>query len=189
MFKMLLVITAMIPAAAAGVSQPAPFACWVHGSTAQRQSPLDSAGVEIGGTTVKVCYGRPSARSRKIMGGLVPFGESWRLGANEATTISVPFAAEIAGVQVPAGAYTLYAIPGESSWKIVVNRSTERWGIPIDAGVRAKDVGAGTVSIEKLSEPVETLTLKFEPPQGSTTNLVIEWEKTRVRIPLRRVDG
>src|SRR5206468_12789508 len=67
---------------------------------------LDSATVEIGGATLKVCYGRPSARGRKIMGGLVPFGEPWRLGANEATTIHVPFAAELAGVRVGAGTYT-----------------------------------------------------------------------------------
>jgi hypothetical protein len=187
--QVLLVLTTMMAAASAGVSQPAPFACWVRGSTAQRPSPLDSATVDIDGTTVKVCYGRPSARSRTIMGGLVPFGEPWRLGANEATSISVPFAAEIAGVPVPPGAYSLYAIPGESSWKIVVNRATARWGIPIDAGVRARDVGAGTVSVEKLKAGVETLTLSFDPPTGSTTDLVIDWETTRVRIPLRRVGG
>jgi hypothetical protein len=121
------------------------------------------------------------------MGGLVPFGEPWRLGANEATTIDVPFAAEIAGVRVPAGTYTLYAVPSASSWQIVVNRGTKRWGIPIDSAVRTQDVGVGTVSVEKLANAVETLTLAFAPPAGSTTDLVIEWEQTRVRVPVRRL--
>ncbi len=192
MRSMLLVTTVIITAPAPGVNQPAPAACWIQGpanQVARRASPLDSATAEIGGARALVCYGRPSARSRKIMGGLVPFGEAWRLGANEATTISVPFAAEIAGVRVPPGAYSLYAIPGESSWRIVVNRGAKRWGIPIDAGVRAQDVGTGTAKVEKVNEYVEQLTLKFEPPQGTATELVVEWEKTRVRIPVRRVES
>ena len=186
----LLLIAVMIPAAPPGASQAAPFTCWIRGSAnelARRPSPLDSATVEIGGATLKVCYGRPSARGRKIMGGLVPFGEPWRLGANEATTIHVPFAAELAGVRVGAGTYTLYTIPGESRWQIVVNRGVQRWGVPIDEQVRAQDVGSGTVSVERLDQPVETLTLKLAPTTASTTELVVEWEKTRVRIPVRRV--
>lgn len=185
----LLVAAALITGPAPSVSQAAPFMCWIRGSAgrlAERSSPLDSTAVEIGGATVKLCYGRPSARGRQILGGLVPFGEPWRLGANEATTVHVPFAAEIAGVRVGPGAYTLYAIPGESSWRIAVNRGAQRWGVPIDEQVRAQDVGTGTVNVETLNEQVETLTLKFAPPQGSTTELVVEWEKTRVRIPVRR---
>ena len=188
----LLLVTVMSAAAAPLVRQAAPFACWIRGAPdqlARRPSPLDSSVVEIGGATVKLCYGRPSARGRQIMGGLVPFGEPWRLGANEATTIHVPFAAEIAGVRVGPGAYTLYAIPGESSWRIVVNRGAERWGVPIDEQVRAQDVGTGTANVEKLNEPVETLTLRFAPARGSTTELVIEWERTRVRVPVRRSGG
>ncbi|PYP70944.1 MAG: hypothetical protein DMD36_05075 [Gemmatimonadetes bacterium] len=182
----------MLAAAPPGSSQAAPFTCWIRGAAdqlAQRQSPLDSTAVEMAGATVKVCYGRPSARGRKIMGGLVPFGEPWRLGANEATTIHVPFAAELAGVRVGAGTYTLYTIPGESRWQIAVNRGVQRWGVPIDEPVRAQDVGAGTVAVEKLDKDVETLTLKFAPVTegGGATELVVEWEKTRVRIPVRRV--
>jgi len=181
----------ILAAAPPGSSRAAPFTCWIRGAAdqlAQRQSPLDSTAVEMSGATVKVCYGRPSARGRKIMGGLVPFGEPWRLGANEATTIYVPFAAELAGVRVGAGTYTLYTIPGESRWQIAVNRGVQRWGVPIDEPVRAQDVGAGTVAVEKLDKDVEALTLKFAPVTegGSATELVVEWEKTRVRIPLRR---
>jgi len=135
---------------------------------------------------MKLCYSRPSARGRKIMGGVVPLDEPWRLGANEATSINVPVLAEIAGVRVTPGTYTLYAIPGASKWQIVVNRGVQRWGVPIDKEVRTGDVGVGTVTTESLGAPVETLTLKFAPAGGNATELVLEWEKTRVRIPIRR---
>jgi hypothetical protein len=123
------------------------------------------------------------------MGELVPFDRPWRLGANEATSIELPFAAELAGVRVPAGTYSLYAIPGASSWQVVVNRGVERWGIPLNDDVRAKDVGAGRVTTEAVATPVETLTLSFAPATANATELVVEWEKTRVRIPIRRTSG
>ena len=167
-------------------------ACWIRGpadGAAKRPSPLDSATVQVGAATLKVCYSRPAARGRKIVGGLVPFDEPWRLGANEATSITVPFAAEIAGVKVTPGTYSVYVIPGAASWTIAVNRDVERWGIPIDAAVRAHDVGTGRANPEALAAPVETLTLRFAPAAGDATELIVEWEKTRVRIPIRRVTG
>ncbi len=164
--------------------------CWRRGdpaALARRPSPPDSAVATVDGATIKVCYSRPSARGRTIMGGLVPYGEPWRLGANEATGIHLPFAAEIAGVRVEPGSYSLYAIPGETQWTVVVNRSVQRWGIPIDDGVRAQDVGRGTVTAERLDQHVEQLTLRFSPGGSGTTELVVEWEHTRVRIPIRKV--
>jgi len=189
MRSILLIAGLTLAQAQAGSSQAAPFTCWIRGPAdklAERASPLDSIAVQIGGGTMKLCYSRPAARGRKIMGGVVPFNEPWRLGANEATSIRVPFAGEIAGVRVEPGTYTLYAIPAASKWQIVVNRGVQRWGVPIDNEVRAKDVGAGTVTTESLGAPVETLTLKFSPAAGNATELVLEWEKTRVRIPIRR---
>ena len=189
MRSILLIAGLTLAQAQAGSSQAAPFTCWIRGPAdklAERASPLDSIAVQIGGGTMKLCYSRPAARGRKIMGGVVPFNEPWRLGANEATSIRVPFAGEIAGVRVEPGTYTLYAIPAASKWQIVVNRGVQRWGVPIDNEVRAKDVGAGTVTAESLGAPVETLTLKFSPAAGNATELVLEWEKTRVRIPIRR---
>jgi len=187
----LLIATLTLAQAQPGDGQ-APFTCWIRGSTdklAERASPLDSIATQIGGGTMKLCYSRPSARGRKIMGGLVPFDQPWRLGANEATSISVPFPAEIAGVRVKPGTYTLYAIPGASKWQIVTNRAVQRWGVPINSEVRAGDAGAGAVATESLGAPVETLTLKFAPAAGDATELVVEWERTRVRIPIRRISG
>jgi len=192
MRSILLIATLTLAQAQAANNQAAPVTCWIRGPAdklAERPSPLDSIAVQVGSGTIKLCYSRPSARGRKVMGGLVPFDQPWRLGANEATSIHVPFPAEIAGVRVEPGPYTLYVIPGASSWQIVVNRGVQRWGVPIDDEVRARDVGAGRVTPEPLGAPVETLTLKFAPAAGNATELVLEWEKTRVRIPIRRTSG
>jgi Protein of unknown function (DUF2911) len=192
MRMILLIATLTLAQAQAGNGQAGPATCWIRGPAdklAERPSSLDSTAVQLGGGTIKVCYSRPSARGRKVMGGLVPFDEPWRLGANEATSIYVSFPTQIAGVRVEPGTYTLYAIPGASKWQIVVNRRVRRWGVPIDKDVRAGDVGAGTVTTESLGAPVETLTLKLAPAAGSATELVVEWEQTRVRIPIRRSSG
>ena len=162
--------------------------CWVRGSRASlssRASPLDSVVARLGGAEVKVCYGRPSARGRAIMGGLVPFSEPWRLGANEATTIHLPVAARFGDVALKPGVYSLYAIPAPSNWQIVVNETAERWGIPIDGAVRAHDVGSVTVPSERTDAPVETLTMRLEPAGADALALVVEWERTRVRVTLK----
>jgi len=166
--------------------------CWIRGTPERlpaRTSALDSTSAVVGGDTIKVCYSRPSARGREIMGGLVPYGTPWRLGANEATSIHVPFAASIAGIAVEPGSYSLYTIPGAQEWTIAVNRGVQRWGIPIDSSVTVQDVGRGTVRAERLETPVETLTLALEPRGAGGADLVISWERTRVRVPIERRGG
>jgi hypothetical protein len=171
------------------IDVPANDACWTRASHAElstRPSPLDSAVGRLGTAELKVCYGRPSARGRVIMGGLVPFGERWRLGANEATTLHVPVAVRFGDVTLKPGVYSLYAIPGPKSWKIVVNDSATRWGIPINASVQAHDVGVVTGPSEPADAPIEMLTIRLEPAGATDLALVIEWERTRVRVPVRR---
>ncbi|MGH7540292.1 MAG: DUF2911 domain-containing protein [Gemmatimonadota bacterium] len=154
-----------------------------------RASPPDSATVELGGQTVKLCYSAPSMRGRTIMGDLVPYGEPWRMGANEPTTLHVPFAAEVGTVRVEPGSYALYAVPGESEWTIVVNAAPDRWGIPIDEEVRAQDVGSFAVQPEALEQPVERLAIRMEPGEGGAANVVVEWANTRVSFPIRPAEG
>jgi hypothetical protein len=120
---------------------------------------------------------------------LVPYGQPWRLGANEPTTLHVPFAADIAGVRVEPGSYSLYVVASEKTWEVHVNRAVNRWGIPIDAAVQVQDVGKATVPVEQVTSPVEVLTLSFASPSGNGTELVVEWEKLKVRIPIRRISG
>src|ERR671918_1549061 len=145
-----------------------------------RQSPLDSLTFTVAKQTVKVCYGRPSARGRTMIGGKgVPYGKLWRTGANEPTVIFAPVALEIAGVKVPPGKYSLYSVPGQKEWEIIVNRSTSQWGHENEytKAVEAQEVGRGKVPAEKLSAPVESFTISPEPASGETQRLVLAWEK------------
>ena len=163
--------------------------CWTRAASAElssRASLLDSAVARLGDAEIKVCYSRPSARGRVIMGKLVPFGEPWRLGANEATTLHVPVAVRFGDLTLKPGVYSLYAIPGAKNWQIVVNESANRWGIPINAAVRGHDVGPVPATSETMDAPVETLTMRLEPTSDGALALVTEWERTRVRVPVQR---
>jgi hypothetical protein len=157
-----------------------------------RQSPLDSLTFTVAKQTVKVCYGRPSARGRTMIGGKgVPYGKLWRTGANEPTVIFTPIALEIAGVKVPPGKYSLYTVPGEKEWQIIVNRSTSQWGHEnsYTKEVEAQEVGRGKVPAEKLSAPMETFSISADPATGETRRLVLTWETTRVAIPIKAAPG
>ncbi len=149
---------------------------------AQRASPLDSISFEVDGAQVKVCYGRPSANSRTMIGGAsVPYGSLWRTGANEPTIIRTPVPLSIAGVDVPAGTYSLYSVPNQDSWDIIVNRSYSQWGHErqYTAEVAAQEVGRGSATSEAMSDHVETFTVLARDGY-----IVFEWETTRVLIPV-----
>ena len=152
-----------------------------------RASPYDSTTISIGGQSAKICYGRPSARGRTMIGGdAVPYGRLWRTGANEPTTLHLPVAAEIAGVRVEPGSYTLYTMPGLEQWVVILNRSTTQWGHEsrYTDEVRAQEVGRGMAPVSRTSAPVETFTIRSEPAADGAS-LILEWENTRVAIPIR----
>lgn len=152
-----------------------------------RSSPYDSTVVALGDAEALVCYGRPSMRGRTIFGDLVPYDQLWRTGANEPTTIHLPVAATIAGIAVEPGSYSIYTIPGRVEWTVIVNRSTSQWGIEnqYTAEIEAQDVGRATVPAEQADAPVETFEIRAEPNGASGSNLVLEWENARVRIPIQ----
>ncbi len=106
------------------------------------------------------------------------------MGADEATALHVTFPAQIAGVAVDPGVYSLMAIPGPDSWEIIVNRNAERWGIPITDEVRSEDVGTGTVTPESMDSAVEQMGYRFEEDGPNSATLYLEWENTRVPIPI-----
>ncbi|MEO8881482.1 MAG: DUF2911 domain-containing protein [Gemmatimonadaceae bacterium] len=163
--------------------------CWFQPKSQDptiRASKHDSTSVALDGGTVKICYGRPNVRGRPIMGGLVPYDQPWRLGADEATAIYVPFRAKIAGVKVEPGWYSLYVIPTAKEWQIVVNSDAKRWGVDIDAKVRAKDVGTGTVPSAKNAAPVEALTIALSKDSPSKATIDVQWADTEVRIPVEK---
>jgi hypothetical protein len=107
------------------------------------------------------------------------------MGANEPTTLHLPFPVRVGSVDLSPGSYSLYAIPGRDAWTIVVNGNPDRWGEPIGADVRAADIGSFSVTPEP-SGHIETLTFGFQaagPGQGA---LVYRWEGTALSIPIER---
>ena len=155
-----------------------------------RKSPLDSVSFTVAKQTVKVCYGRPSSRGRVMVGGKnVPYGKLWRTGANEPTIFFTPVRLTVAGLRVAPGVYSLYTVPRPHEWEIIVNRSTSQWGKEdrYTDQVKAQEIGRAKVKSESLTAPIETFTIRAEPAGDNAASLVLEWEKTRVKIPIRAV--
>lgn len=179
-----LILTVQPAAAQSGPS------CFLSDATAEeaaeRASPLDSASVNLGGDVAKICYGAPSARGREIMGGLVPFDQPWRAGANEATALYLTFPAAVGDLELDPGSYSLYTIPGEESWEVVLNSNHERWGVPIDPSVRSDDLGIVTVTPEPTDQMVEQMRFRWETRGENRADLVLEWENTRIRLPVEK---
>lgn len=151
-----------------------------------RASPLESQQIRFAGGHAKLCYGRPSLRGREMLGGeAVPYGRLWRTGANEPTTLHVDLPVELGGLYLEPGSYSLYSVPGERSWELVVNRSTRQWGLEslYDDAVALQEVGRVRVPAESLTQPVETLTIRPVPGGGDRWTLQLEWQRTRLRIP------
>ncbi len=187
-----LALTALMAPPLAPATQAADTACQVllpnDVPVEGRKSPLDSLTFTVAKRPVKVCYGRPSSRGRTMIGGAaVPYGRLWRTGANEPTILFAPVALTVAGIAVPPGKYSLYSVPGATEWEIIVNRSTAQWGEESNytPEVQKQEVGRAKVKSETVKAPIETFTLRSEGA-GSGATLVLEWEKTRVRIPVKR---
>jgi hypothetical protein len=155
---------------------------------APRLSPLATLDIPLSNGSARLCYGRPSARGRPIYGALVPFGEYWRLGANEPTRLYVNRLVSLGGLELPAGRYSLYALPGPGRWTVHVTRSTVHWGNDISASVRSQDVGSFELEPVAIDVPVETLTVHPEQ-RGDSTMLHFDWATTRVTLPLVQVEG
>jgi hypothetical protein len=153
----------------------------------RRPSPLDSLTFPVSGHPVKICYGRPAARGRTMIGGTaVPFGQVWRTGANETTKLITPVPLSVGGIEVPAGMFALYAVPGEAEWEIIVNRSYEQWGRENNytEEIQKQELGRARVTVERVVDAIERFTIRAEPQADGSANLVLEWETTRVRVPV-----
>jgi hypothetical protein len=153
-------------------------------------SPPGEESLTTGGMTVTVKYSRPSVRGRLIFGtkdqeALQPFGEYWRLGANEATEISFNRNILFNGSPVNAGTYRMYAIPGENSFEMVLNTQVGESGS--NAPDEEKDVLRTKVQTQRTSSPVEQFTISLAP-QNEGMQMVFEWSDTRWVVPIRAAD-
>jgi hypothetical protein len=128
------------------------------------------------GKTIHVDYSSPRMRGRKIFGGLVSYGEVWRAGANEATTLVIDADVNIGGKTVPAGSYTLFVLPKEDGWTLIVSKDTGEWGIPYPG--EADDFVRVPMKVSKLDSPVENFTIAFDHDGGACT-LKMGWATTQ----------
>lgn len=138
-------------------------------------SPAAVANVTLVGKAIKIDYNSPSMRGRKIMGGLVPYGEVWRTGANPATTFITAANLKIGTLDVPAGTYTLYTLPSASQWLLIVNKQTGQWGTVYN---KDQDLGRTPMQSKTLPAPQEKMSITFENTSGNTTELHVKWETT-----------
>ena len=160
-------------------------------------SPADSVRATIAGTQIAIDYSRPSMRGRKIFGGLVPWNQVWRTGANAATRFTTSADLVMGGKTVPKGSYTLWTLPSPTGWKLVVNTQTRApcegsaCTLPTRAPLWGTDYSADSdlvrldLDVEPLAHPVERFVITVEP-RGKGGVLAMEWETTRVSIPFTR---
>ncbi|WP_037325265.1 DUF2911 domain-containing protein [Salinimicrobium terrae] len=150
-------------------------------------SPEDTVEFSSGDLQLEVFYNRPYKKNRQIFGGLVPYNEVWRTGANEATTFYTSKDILVDGSLLPAGTYTLWTIPQEESWKIIFNSEMYPWGITADklpSRVAEYDVLTLEVPVRTLKNPLEQFTIFFEEQQD-LINFNLAWDQTLVRVPIK----
>lgn len=150
--------------------------------TAPAPSPSASFKQKVGFTDIEVSYARPSARGRQIFGGLVPYGEVWRTGANTATKVTFSTAVKIGGQPLAAGSYALYSVPGKNEWTVIFNKVTGEWGAY--AYKQENDALRVTAKAVNLSQAVETFTIEINDIKTESATLNLVWEKTRVPVTI-----
>jgi hypothetical protein len=147
-----------------------------------KPSPATSASCDLGGgKTIKTDYSSPRAKGRKIYGGLVPFGEVWRTGANAATTFVTSSDVVVGGKTVPGGSYTIFTVPTADKWTLIVNKKTGEWGIPYK--YESDELARVDMKVSKLPSPVENFTIAYEK-SGSGCTMNIDWETTRASVDI-----
>src|SRR5437588_5238408 len=145
-------------------------------------SPPDSIKTSVAGAAVAVRYSRPSTRGRAIFGNVVPWNQVWRTGANQATVFETSADLVMAGTPVPAGKYSLWTLPSQSGWKLIVNKNTGQWGTDYNAQY---DLARVDMAVEQLSQPVEHVKIALYG-YGKDGMLALSWERTMASIAFRR---
>lgn len=146
----------------------------------KRPSPPAQAQCKFSdGKTITVDYSSPRAKGRKIFGELVPYGQVWRTGANDATTFVTTTASSAEGKDIPAGNYTIFTVPEQNKWTLIVNKKTGEWGIPYK--YESEELARIPMSVSKTSGPVENFTISFDQG-GSTCTMKLSWEETQASV-------
>jgi len=148
----------------------------------KRPSPPAQAQCKFAdGKTVKSDYSSPRMKGRKIFGGLVPYGQVWRTGANDATTLVTDTNLRIGDKDVPTGSYTIFTIPNADKWTLVISKKTGEWGIPYPG--QGEDFTRVDMRVSQLPSPVENFTIGFDQT-GTTCVMHLDWETTRAAVDI-----
>lgn len=157
-------------------------AMWPSHSKAQNMaSPPASASVTIAGKKIGVDYYAPSARGRKIMGGLVPFDEVWCTGANWATKITSEADLQVGDLRLPKGSYSIWTLPTAHGWTLIINKETGQFHLDYR---QSMDFGRTKMNVTALTTPVETFRIDLRAEGGNKGTLALLWEKTEASIPI-----
>ena len=148
-----------------------------------RRSPIAISSIRLNQSYVKVVYGQPYRDGRTIFGDWEPYGEVWRTGANEATEITITKTILMDGNQILPGTYSLFTIPNEDSWTIILNRELGLWGA-FDYKPEMDYLRFDIPTVE-LKEEVEVFTISFTELQNSVSTMSMQWDMTGVEIPIR----
>jgi hypothetical protein len=150
----------------------------------QRPSPPAQAKCDLGGgKTLTIDYSSPRAKGRKIMGDLVPYGQVWRAGANEATTFVTDSDLNVGGTTVPAGSYTIFTVPQQDKWSLVISKKTGEWGTAYPGP--SNDLARIDMKVSKTPSMVENFTIAFDNA-GGTCTLRMEWENTQASVGISK---
>lgn len=158
-------------------------ALWAQAEKSTRPSPPATATGKIGDATITISYSSPAVKGRNIWGGLVPYDKAWRAGANEATIFETDKAIKVQGKDLPAGKYSLFAVPSVKQWNFIFNSETGQWG--------TKRTGDAAFDSTKT-----VLTIRAKPAKSSTMNerllyevtskgFALKWEKLEVPVGIK----
>ena len=142
-------------------------------------SPRDSVKATVNGGHIMIDYGRPSARGRKVFGNIVPWNEVWRTGANAATQLMTDKTIMIGGTMIPAGTYSVFTLPSEKGWELIINGQHGQWGTQYD---QSKDVIRVPMKVKKIPDMVEEFVFEIVPRGGMNATLMYRWEHTEASV-------
>jgi hypothetical protein len=162
---------------------------WAFG---QKAPGLDASPADIsylrtegrkGDPIARIVYGRPQKKGRTMLGGTEKYGEVWRTGANETTEVKLYRDVTFGDKSLKAGSYAVYTIPNKDQWTIIFNSKLDTWGHY--AYDESKDVARVNVPAEKSDSEIEAFTIYFEDPKDNSSNMVVAWENTLVKVPVK----
>lgn len=158
-----------------------PLAGLVNAFQEKRVSPHETVSVDLDGKTITISYGRPYLKGRQFGDQVAPFGKVWRLGADEATKLTVPVKTKIqGGPELEAGSYSLWAIPGADKWTMIVNKQADVWGTRYD---ESQDLARFDLPVEKVA-PVEEFTIAFDKHSANSAKVSFAWGPEQVSTTL-----